>query len=278
MNGPAFPAGILVTALACLASVVTDLYGPWGNGEPDLFPMLAMMAAGLLLIAASGDLRRQCLELAAAPLAEGRGWEVAAVTLWLVLLPCAAAGAEALWHWHRGAEAGLEALLRHRREIDPWARAWVVVGPAGLVVYLLATPVVEELFFRGLLLRAWAREWGWAGAVATTSAASALYHPDFAAAFAAALILACLSRRAGTVRAPLVAHAAAFLLAAPLATGPAAVPRVDADLATLGDWWFPIACFLLYVAVMPYYVWFAVRGHETRADDMARLRALALRR
>lgn len=92
------------------------------------------------------------------------------------------------------------------------------VGIPFLVLFVaVGAPVVEELFFRGLVLRSLDRRFGAVGAVAVTSALFGLAHPQSLPAGALALVmvslaafgavLAVLAVRTGRLGASIIAHA-----------------------------------------------------------------------
>ena len=77
-----------------------------------------------------------------------------------------------------------------------------------LVAAGLLAPVIEELVFRGMLFRAWERDWGWLRAAIASSFVFAFMHPAvYISQFVAGLIFVCLYRRTGSLRAAIVMHA-----------------------------------------------------------------------
>src|SRR5439155_25789023 len=72
----------------------------------------------------------------------------------------------------------------------------------------LIAPLIEELVFRGLLYRAWERQWGWLPAAIASSLVFAYMHPAvYISQFAAGLIFVCIFRRTGSLRAAIAVHA-----------------------------------------------------------------------
>src|SRR5207244_1951853 len=146
-------------------------------------------------------LRRYCRAELSIPLPPGRKLEVAVVAAAKLSLPLAFAGAIALWYWVSQGGAALENHMLAERNIGREQEA--AFSDAGVVRHLLlfsfVGPIVEELIFRGLLYRAWERQWGWIPAMLLTSALFAAYHPHFASAFLASIVFVCLYRRTGTL-------------------------------------------------------------------------------
>ncbi len=83
--------------------------------------------------------------------------------------------------------------------------AFVVLG----LLVVLAAPVIEELFYRGLLLRAVARRWGDPIAIVASSAVFAASHFQpvvFPGLFVFAVVLAVLAVRTGRLGASVATH------------------------------------------------------------------------
>lgn len=253
MSGTAFPAALLLATLSGIAGAFGDLLSLLSPGWRDFAPRLLFIGGAVIVVGIAPPLRARAARLAARPMRPGSAWEVSVVATALALLPCAESGAQALWHWHRDAEAGLAALLRHQQEADELAAALAWMPGVAFAAFAVAWPVVDDMVFRGLLLRAWCREWGWLAGVAATSTIGALYEPGFASALARGVVLACLARRAGSVRAAIVAHLAASIASPLVATGAWAVPLADPDLAALDDWAAAIACLVSAGVAVPAY-------------------------
>jgi membrane protease YdiL (CAAX protease family) len=76
------------------------------------------------------------------------------------------------------------------------------------VTLVVTAPLLEELMFRGYLLRAWSEKWGlWTG-VLLSSAVFGLVHPDTVPAMLTGVGLALLYLRTQSLWAPIFAHAA----------------------------------------------------------------------
>ena len=96
----------------------------------------------------------------------------------------------------------------------------VVLGPSelldahspgqwlGLVlVAAVAAPLIEELFFRGILLHRWARRWGTGPAVVASSVLFAVLHGEWIGHFLFAVAMCALYLRTRTLWLPILAHA-----------------------------------------------------------------------
>ncbi len=265
MGASAFHSALLVTALACVASVATELAGPWTRGEQALLPPLMMLAAAIGFPAVSRRLRHAAAWAVAQPAARGRVTEIALVAIALALVPCAASGAAALWHWHQGGSDGLAALVLHQREAGASVPGLALLGAYGYAAFLVATAASEELYLRGLLLPALEREWGWTAALVAAATLGALCESALLPGFASGLVLGSLRRRARSVTAPILAHCAASAMA-PMAASLWAVPDVAPAGATLVHWAFPLGCLGVLAAWVPSYV-----GWAQRVPEAARL-------
>ena len=81
------------------------------------------------------------------------------------------------------------------------------VGGHGVVMAVVLAPVVEELVFRGVLLRAFVARWGlWRG-VMVSALAFGLLHLDSLGAVAFGVVMSMLYMRTGTLLVPIACHA-----------------------------------------------------------------------
>lgn len=136
---------------------------------------------------------------------------------------------------------------------------------AGLLEVLTAValaPVVEELAFRGVLLRDWTRRWGRTAAVVATAALFAVLHPaDLLGSFAFGVVLAAIRFRTRTLIVPVACHALYNALGTLLGAGDSDAGPVDAaafSLAELrGMWWIGA---LAVAAALPVVIVFLRRG------------------
>jgi len=124
----------------------------------------------------------------------------------LILVVAIGAGEEALIQVPSGPPVG---------PFGPGVPVWLAV-----VSSVVIAPVTEELFFRGLALRAWLREYGTWAALAGTSVLFGLVHfgltpladlgpelPRLAILAGGGLVLGVLALRTGSLTAPIAAHA-----------------------------------------------------------------------
>jgi membrane protease YdiL (CAAX protease family) len=143
--------------------------------------------------------------------------------------------------------------------VDP-VRAWQwTLSPAGIVqtavLSWLVAPVVEELVFRGLLYRAWERQWGWIASLVLTSACFAICHPThMASTFIASVIYICILRRTGTIRACIAVHALFNFLVSWPVLGQVFMQAPRGDTAAWSTWAPFLACLAFTAAALPAYV------------------------
>jgi hypothetical protein len=147
--------------------------------------------------------------------------------------------------------------MQIRSEVE-FAKALSLSGLLMIPLTWFVGPVVEELVFRGLLYRAWARRWHWLIAMALTAAVFGLYHPFFAGAFAGSVLFTCVIRRTGSLWSAIVVHAVGnAALWYPL-LGRFVFPEDAGPGATnLSTWWLHLASLLLFALFLPVYVWMA---------------------
>jgi membrane protease YdiL (CAAX protease family) len=75
-----------------------------------------------------------------------------------------------------------------------------------VIVGLVLAPVIEELFFRGVLLHRWADKWGCARAILATSVLFASYHPNILGAFVFGVVMSLVYLRTRTLLVPMLMH------------------------------------------------------------------------
>lgn len=177
-------------------------------------PISRMMAVtlGAAILFGIAPLRRICVRLLAPALPLQRIPEVAAITLLQLVAALGAIGIGVLWDWHIGGQAWLS--LDWRDSTGQWiAQATTLEGIlTGVVVAGLIAPVVEELAVRGLLYRAWQREWGWIAAAIASSLFFGALHPNKISQFFGAMLLVCLYRRTGSLWSCIASHGAFNIL------------------------------------------------------------------
>jgi membrane protease YdiL (CAAX protease family) len=87
-----------------------------------------------------------------------------------------------------------------------------------------------------------------------TSVLFGLYHPHFWSAFTASVILVCVMRRTGSIRAPIMVHAIYnFMLWWPL-LGRHVFPS-GPGMTDLSTWYFHGACLIAVAVALPIYAW-----------------------
>lgn len=150
-------------------------------------------------------------------------------------------------------------------ETAPLLADWYQVNavsdlPRGTWAYLarvanpvLVAPLIEELFFRGLLYQRWARSWGrprWA--LAASAIAFAAVHGNVVGTLLFAVVATFLYLQSRSLWAPVVFHAAANGLAAlgglPIESGFEAVGIRSEQ--TIGMW-----CFALAIPLLGWFLW-----------------------
>lgn len=192
------------------------------------------------------------------PIPAERRWETAIFTSAHVVVPFGVLGAIVLWHW-----MGTGPLAVERRfptdaihATGQW-RAFSAPGLVHLFAAVVMAPLIEEIAFRGLLYRAWEQAWGWIPAMLASSAVFALFHPSFAGPFVGGILFVCLYRRAGTLVAPIIAHAAGNACAWYPLLGRHYFPDPALPAGDLGTWPLHLAVLCLLILLGPVYVFMA---------------------
>jgi membrane protease YdiL (CAAX protease family) len=116
-------------------------------------------------------------------------------------------------------------------------------------------PIVEELVFRGLLYRAWERQWGWIPSLFLTSACFGLFHlHNFTATFLASVVLICLLRRTGTLRATILAHMAVNILVSWPLLGQVLLTLEGREISRMSTWSVELASLVFVSIALPAYL------------------------
>ena len=264
-----FQIAFLAFALQFFSMLAVRALAPligWPQAHFEMLGQLAIVSLAMLVLFGTPGLRRRCLAELAAPVPAGSLPALVAALATKLAIPFAAVGATVV---HAFATQSAQSLHERVASIDP-ALAWeLTLSPYGLVRMLLLSwflgPVVEEIVFRGLLYRAFERQWGWLASMALTSVLFGLIHPSrFVASTLGSVILVCVMRRTGSLRACIVVHMAYNALVSwpvlgqVLFTAPAGSPE------RLSTWTLPLACLAFALVAVPACVWLA-RGKAVPA-------------
>lgn len=228
----------------------------WLPHGTELLGQVVTFGIAIIVLAGVGPLRRFCAGELRRELPRGAAIELAAVSAAKAAIPFAVIGGTVLWAHAAGAPERLAAILA---QADPArAREWSLSAPGFvrmLALSWIVGPVVEELVFRGLLYRAWERQWGWQVSLVLTSALFALCHPQFAvSSFLGSVVYICVLRRTGTLRASILVHAAYNVLVSWPLLGQFILTPPVAEAARLSAWVVPIACLAFVAAFLPAYL------------------------
>jgi membrane protease YdiL (CAAX protease family) len=263
-----FQIAFLAFAVALLAAPLADFIAARAGlsaAETQLVSRIFIFAVPVIAALASGPLRRECLELLRCPIHREHRGEVAAAAVLQIATSFASAGTVAAWHWWQG---GADEVAQHifvRKDVQlVLAFSWV--GIAMIPIAGLVAPLVEEIVFRGFMLRAWARRWGWFTGMLLTALAFGLFHPYAAGAFVSSVIFACVFRRTGSLWSAIVIHGAGNILLWYPFAGRFVFPSEEAvNLASLSVWWPNIAALLAVVVGVPVYVWMSREDPGSRS-------------
>lgn len=247
------------------ARALAPLVG-WPAAHFELLGQIAVISFAIAILFGFPALRRRCRTELGAPI-EPHAWpELLAALAAKLLVPFAAVGVIVAHAFATGAAATLPERIP---TADP-AQAWeFTLSPYGLVRMLFLSwflgPIVEEIVFRGFLYRAFEQRWGWLASMAMTSILFGLLHPSRIVATAVgSVILICLLRRSGSLRACILAHAAYNILVSWPMLGQALMTAPAGNPAAPSTWPLPLASLALSLVVVPVYAWLA-RGTAPRA-------------
>lgn len=261
--GTGFQLAFLVLALHFFAMLLTRFVAQLGDWPRSAFGFMSQWtsvvveAAVLLAVPA---LRRWSLEQLRPPLPPRWSLEMAATLLLKVAIPFAVLGGGVLWMLQF---APGEPPPGYRTN-DP-ALAWeVTLMPAKIIQLVLLSwllgPLMEELVFRGLLYRAFERQWGWLAAACITALLFGLAHPDrIVATGLGGFVLALVLHRTGSLRACILLHALFNVMVSWPLLGQVLLSPRTGDLHAIATWALPLACLAFVAVALPAYAWIARR-------------------
>lgn len=257
----------LFFALHVFAMLVTRFLADLGHWPRNTFTFMGQWITLILeafVLVAVPSLRRWCIAELRIAIPAGCWPELASVAALKVAIPFAVLGGGVVWMLAWASPGTLPPGYRFN---DP-ALAWEnTLLPARILHTVLLTwfaaPVFEELVFRGLLFRAFERQRGWIYAAVVTSVLFGLAHQErMIATGLGGLVLACVLRRTGTLRACVLLHALFNVLVSWPLLGQVLLSPRSGDLASPATWTLPLACFAFVAVALPAYLWLA--AHPVR--------------
>ena len=252
-----WPLAVLVALLVGAVLAAERIAGPWSEGAQALWYVGWGFWITRLARRQGGGLRRFLRRPR-----DGRAWAHVAMALPLFVL-----SAGLIWLQLVAVSLALPVQLGGWLADDPaQAAAIPLAGVLEVLTAVVLAPVVEELAFRGVLLREWSRRWGRTTAAITTAALFAVLHPgDLLGSFAFGVVLAAIRFRTGTLIVPVACHALYNVLGTLLSVGDSDAGPVDASAFALrelrGMWWIGAVA---VAAALPVVILFLRRGSRSR--------------
>jgi membrane protease YdiL (CAAX protease family) len=260
----------LFFALQFLAMLVTRFLSDLWQWPQSAFLMMSQWIAAflqLLVLLVVPAIRRWCLAELRVPIPAGRWPELASMMALKAAVPFAVLGGGVVWMLAWAPPGTLPPGYRFN---DP-SLAWeATLMPARILhqvlIAWLAGPFLEELVFRGLLFRAFERQLGWLYAAVATSVLFGLAHPDrMIASGLGGLVLACVLRRTGSLRACVLVHALYNVLVSWPLLGQVLLSPRPGDLGSPVTWGLPLACLAFVAVALPACLWLAARPESCAA-------------
>jgi membrane protease YdiL (CAAX protease family) len=128
---------------------------------------------------------------------------------------------------------------------------------AHLIVAVIMAPVVEEVFFRGLLMQGWALRWGTYPAVIASSALFAICHIELLGHFVFGVAMSLLYLRTRSLWVPIAAHGLNNLIASLGSLGGVLDPKHTEKPFTIAslqsEWVAGASCLALGIALLVLY-------------------------
>ena len=262
-----FTVALLATPFERLVRRALD----WNTLDAAWVGRLFVFVPAILLLVLVPGLRRKCAGELRIPIQRSQLPEVAAVSVGHILTAIAAGGAVVLWYWVAGGEPALARRLGEQMTpAAEWARALSLHGIIlSLVIAGVIGPIVEELVFRAMLYRAWARQWGWLPSMLATSAVFAAYHPNPFSAFVGSILYITVLRRTGSLRACIAVHATYNTLIWYPLLGQFLFKTSGKETGEIHLWAFHLAVLALVVVALPVYVWMSRERPDAGECDLA---------
>lgn len=254
-----FQIAFLIFALQFLAMLLTKQIATafgWPREAYTLIGQVITFAMAIATIIAIPPIRRACQDELRRPLPIGAEREIAVVTLGSAAIPFAIAGAVVLGAFASGEPGTLPSKLMANDPVEAWRSTLSPLGFVRLVVLSwFVGPIVEELVFRGLLYRAWERQWGWLPSLLLTSLCFGLYHPThIVSASLGSVVSICILRRTGTLRASILAHMGFNILVSWPLLGQVLTTLEGREINRMSTWSVELASLVLVTVALPAYL------------------------
>jgi membrane protease YdiL (CAAX protease family) len=215
-------------------------------------------AAALLLIPA---FRKRAAALLSSPVPRARYLEVALVVVVAGAGQFALFGLNAALKWIAGGDEAVAAMgFSRAHSLDA---AFDAATLRDLVIGCLMAPLLEEIFYRGLLFEAWARTRSVAAAIILSSAVFAMVHPFMIHAFFGGLVLCSLYVRTGALRASILVHFCANAFNWYPLLGQFLIPSHNQGIRS---WTFQLVCLATAPLFVIGYAWLATQTRRPLRD------------
>jgi len=254
-----FQIAFLIFAFQFLVMLVTRFAAAklgWPRDSYELLGQIILFALAIVTILAIPPIRRLCRDELQRPLPPGGRREVAVVTLVKVAIPFGIAGAVVLGAFASGEQGTLPSRLMTNDPREAWESTLSLAGFARIVILgFIVGPIIEELVFRGLLYRAWERQWGWMPSLFLTSACFGLYHPyHVVSATLGSVVFICILRRTGTLRASILVHMGFNMLISWPLFGQLLTTIEGRDINRMSTWSLELASLVFIAVALPAYL------------------------
>ncbi len=254
-----FQIAFLAFAAQFLAMLLVKVFiwkFPGANAELELVTQTSACLVAIVILFGIAPVRRICMTLLRAPIPSGASSEFAFVLGMKATIPLAVIGGYAALSLLFGNPAWIVDWYPRYDIEEQWQRSFAPLEILRLVaISWIVGPVLEEIVFRGLMYRAFERQYGWIVATLLSSLAFGLSHfGRILTTFLGAILLTCVMRRMGSLRASMVVHGTYNCLVSWPILGAGILRMPDGTVTDVSTWWLHLVCLAFVAVALPIYL------------------------
>lgn len=135
------------------------------------------------------------------------------------------------------------------------------------ILIVILAPIIEEIFFRGILLQRWAAKWGLHKSIWATSILFGILHFDVLGGILFGIVMALLYLKTKSLLVPIFVHAVNNLIAFALIAYDQLQPSETTDVLAefQSPLWFSLACFVIS---LPFLILYLKNNWPKKGDSL----------